>query len=63
MDDGSRELPKVATLIGQQPLQAGAYQATWDGRDERGQQVSSGAYLYRLQAGSQAQTRQMVLLK
>lgn len=54
---------KVATLVSQQPMQAGTYQANWDGRDDRGQQVSSGAYLYRLQVGNQAETRQMVLLK
>lgn len=54
---------KVATLIGQQPLQAGAYQATWNGRNAQGQQVGSGAYLYRLQAGSYTETRQMVLVK
>ncbi len=37
--------------------------AHWDGRDQRGQRVSSGVYLYRLQAGPLAQVRKMVLVK
>lgn len=53
----------MVTLISQRHLQAGAYQATWGGLDDRGQQVSSGAYLYRLQEGQQTVSRQMVLLK
>lgn len=54
---------KVATLISRQPMQAGTYQATWDGRDQQGQRVGTGAYLYRLQAGDRVETRQMTLLK
>ena len=37
--------------------------AHWDGRDHRGQHVASGVYLYRLQAGSVAHVRKMVLVK
>lgn len=52
----------VKTLVeGLQP--AGSKSATWDGRDERGQNVSSGVYFYRMSAGNFAQTRKMVLLK
>ena len=42
---------------------AGAYAVTWDGRDDRGQPVTSGVYLYRLKAGNEVQVRRMVLLK
>ena len=37
--------------------------AHWDGRDYRGEHVASGVYLYRLQAGSVAHVRKMVLVK
>ena len=35
----------------------------WDGRDQMGQRVASGMYLYRLQAGPIAQVRKMLLVK
>ena len=35
----------------------------WDGRNVNGEQVSSGVYFYRLQAGDYSQTRKMVILK
>jgi hypothetical protein len=37
--------------------------ATWDGRDARGNQVSSGIYFYRLVAGNTTFTKKMVFLK
>jgi len=48
--------------------EAGAYlqreQAIhWDGRTQSGEQVASGFYFYRLQAGDYIQTRKMVILK
>jgi flagellar hook assembly protein FlgD len=30
--------------------QAGVYELTWDGRDDGGRAVASGAYVYRLEA-------------
>lgn len=42
---------------------AGAYAIDWDGTNDDGARVASGVYLYRLVAGSQVQTRKMVLLK
>ena len=40
-----------------------AYRVFWDGRDEAGRQVSSGIYIYRMQAGRFVQARKMVLMK
>jgi hypothetical protein len=42
---------------------AGRHAVRWDGRDGRGQQVSSGVYFYRIEALDWSQTRSMVLLK
>ena len=36
---------------------------TWDGRNDAGQQVASGVYVYRLKAGPQSLQRQLVHLK
>ena len=42
---------------------AGVNTNTWDGRDTRGEEVSSGVYFYRLTAGDKTLTKKMVLLK
>jgi flagellar hook assembly protein FlgD len=42
---------------------AGTYELTWDARDQYGSDVSSGVYLYHIQAGDQAITQQFTLLK
>ena len=53
---------EVRVLVNE-PMNAGSYTARWDGTDERGRQVASGVYLYRLQAGSFTSSRRMLLLK
>jgi hypothetical protein len=42
---------------------AGENTVVWDGRDNNGEQVASGVYLYRLTAGDYNETRKMMLLK
>jgi subtilisin-like proprotein convertase family protein len=44
-------------------LPAGPRTVAWDGRDDAGVQVGSGAYLYRLESGGQIQARKMLLLR
>lgn len=53
---------QVATLA-EGRREAGAYAVNWDGRDERGKELASGLYLYRLQAGGWGETRKLLLLR
>ena len=53
---------RVRTLISGF-LPAGHHRLQWDGRNERGAPVASGAYLYQLSAGDFVATRQLTLLK
>jgi len=41
----------VRTLLNEIVL-AGEYEARWDGRDQRGNPVASGLYIYRLRVSS-----------
>jgi hypothetical protein len=53
---------QVRSLV-QQIQQAGRYTITWDGRNEQGEALASGVYLYQLRAGSFVQTRRMALVR
>ncbi len=44
-------------------LASGSYQLSWDGRNESGQSVPSGIYIYRLVAGDWSSVKKMVLSK
>lgn len=44
-------------------LQPGAYSVLWDGTDQDGRALSSGVYLYRLQAGKFSLAKRMILLR
>jgi hypothetical protein len=52
----------VRTLV-QQDQPAGRYTILWDGRNEKGEVLASGVYLYQLRAGSFVQTRRMALVR
>ena len=41
----------------------GVYSIDWNGKDERGSQVSAGVYFYDMKAGEFWQTKKMILLK
>jgi hypothetical protein len=53
---------QVNTLI-EDELPAGIHSIYWDGTDYSGDTVSSGIYLYRLQAGDIIETKKMLYLK
>jgi len=53
---------RVATLV-EGMREAGPYTVRWDGRDEDGRALASGAYLYQLRAGSRVETRKLLLLR
>jgi hypothetical protein len=53
---------QVRTLVNR-PQTAGLHRTAWDGRDDSGNTVASGVYLYRLEAGDYVKTRKLMLLK
>jgi len=60
----------VFNILGQQvktlasgAFEAGRHEIVWDGTNEAGEHVTSGIYLYRLEAGDFLETKKMVLLK
>lgn len=53
----------VAVLIGNEIVDKGRHETTWNGTDDSGRQMSSGTYFYHLTAGGYSATRRMVLLK
>jgi flagellar hook assembly protein FlgD len=44
-------------------MRLGNYQVIWDGKDDKGKEVASGIYFYKLTAGSCQKILKMVLLK
>ncbi len=53
---------KVRTLVDGE-MAADNHSVKWNGRDDRGNSVSSGTYFYRLQTSETSQTRKMLMLK
>jgi hypothetical protein len=53
---------KVRTLV-EGTMEQGRWPVTWDGHDDNGKQLSSGVYLYRLQAGDFVSTRKMIFAR
>jgi flagellar hook assembly protein FlgD len=54
---------KLVKVLVDENLAPGSYKVTWNGEDNRGQKVSSGVYLYRMETPSFQATKKMVLLK
>ena len=53
---------KIKTLINQSQS-AGEKSVTWDSRNDFGQKVASGLYIYKLVAGEYVKSRKMLLMK
>jgi M6 family metalloprotease-like protein len=53
---------RVATLL-DRPEVPGEYRQMWEGRDDRGRQVASGIYYYRLDVGRRSVTKKLVYLR
>ncbi len=56
-------LGRSVVILKEGQVAAGTHTIVWDGHDRSGQTVSSGIYLYRLQAGSFVETKKMLFLK
>jgi flagellar hook assembly protein FlgD len=53
---------RVATLVDGQKS-GGQKRVTWNGRNDRGNEVATGVYFYRMTVPGFTQTRKMVLVK
>jgi hypothetical protein len=54
---------KVRTLIRGEVMNAGFHQMEWNGKDDAGAAVTSGVYMYRINAGTFQVTKKMMMLK
>lgn len=53
---------KIATILNANQ-NSGYHEMQWDGRNDQGDLISSGVYIYRLSTGKQMQSRKMILMK
>ena len=53
---------QVRTLANE-TYEAGSHTVTWDGRDDAGNQVASGAYFYRFTTNNHLEVKKMSLLR
>jgi hypothetical protein len=54
---------KLVRSLVNENMAAGKYNVTWDGHNQAGQQVTTGVYIYRIEAGSFSATKKMLMLK
>jgi flagellar hook assembly protein FlgD len=53
---------KIKTLV-QNNHPSGVYRVHWDGKDQSGNVIGSGVYLYQLKIGNETLTRKMIMIK
>ncbi len=56
-------LGQAVCILLRQHREAGTHQIHWDGKDDRGQPLSSGTYLFTMRTGSARQATKMLLLR
>jgi len=68
--EASHVVLKIYNMLGQEirtlidaDYDLGSHRAHWDGKDDQGQAMVSGVYLYRLQAGSFVKAKKMSLMR
>ncbi len=54
---------RLVKKLANEYLPAGDHQLRWDGRDQQGNALASGVYLYQLQTGGFVQSKKMLLIK
>lgn len=70
LPEDSHIVVRIFNTLGQEirtlanaPYKAGYHSVRWDGKDNNGNPVSSGIYLYQIQAGTFSQVKKMSLLR
>jgi len=53
----------LVRVLADRPFGSGEHRVDWDGRDDRGQDVGSAAYLVRLEVDGRSEARKVVLLR
>ena len=56
-------LGRFVAVLANEVVESGTYKVIWNGLDHNGAPVASGMYLYRIDAGTFAASRKMVLMK
>jgi hypothetical protein len=56
-------LGQVVRTLASQSYDAGRHQVVWDGTNNNGAQVSTGIYIYRMEAGDFVKSMKMILMK
>ncbi|MCI0495135.1 Ig-like domain-containing protein [candidate division KSB1 bacterium] len=53
---------RVRTLVNENQV-GGLYRINWDGKDDRGKDVASGIFIYKIDAGNLSESKRMVLVR
>jgi len=70
LDEKDKVMLKVYNLLGQEVrmlanenLYMGTHSIIWDGKNDSGEDVCSGIYIYRIQIGQNVEHKKMLLLR